>query len=686
MVEPLQLVTPMKQNLPLLMTAEQYYERFQRTLDEWRKFINGETKIDTAIVSADTIDSWIRCRQNGVDPVGRRVPMIIDGAELHTLMDDNEELIELSRPVLRNLFQFVQGLGVLVTLFDKNGYLLEVIGDSKFKFWGIGIWQVGSSFNERFLGNNSVGTAVVLKRPIQVFGPQHYFRGAHNLMGSGAPIFSPDGSLLGGVSLIARYYHASPHIFGMAVAAAQAIENELRTNSALIDCKKAFSDREVSYSYQKAVISSIPEALIAIDRGGIITMINENARKMFDLNGASIEGRLLRNVFGEENSDFFDMIEKEEALTDIDVRLWIKGTVNDYTLVCNPIYSQERVIGKIIILNEIKRAKSMVTRMIGAKAKYQFEDIYGKNPVFLKAIDQARLIARSNSNILLLGESGTGKDILAQSIHNASHHKNGPYVAINCAAIPRDLITSELFGYSEGAFTGSRRGGNQGKFELADGGTIFLDEIAETPLELQSVLLRVIEEKSVTRIGGTRVRPIDVRIITATNKDLMKEVNRGTFRKDLYYRLNVFVIHLVPLSQRKDDIPLLVNLFIKKYESLMRKKIRKIDDQVIETFMCYPWPGNVRELQNVIERMMYLADTDVINAGLIPEEIVPDAKSHETINYADISVSTESEKEMIAKMLKLRLCKTRIAEELKMGRATLYRKIKKYNLENGLRS
>lgn len=263
-----------------------------------------------------------------------------------------------------------------------------------------------------------------------------------------------------------------------------------------------------------------------------------------------------------------------------------------------------KFMGKILIFSEIKRIKTLVTKMIGAKANFQFEDICGQNPRFLLTLEQGRLVSQSSSNTLLLGESGTGKDIFAQAIHNASLRREGPYVAINCAAIPRDLITSELFGYSEAAFTGSRRGGNQGKFELADGGTIFLDEIAETPLELQAVLLRVILDKSIIRIGGSRVRPVDTRIIAATNKDLLEEVRKGNFRKDLYYRLNVFTIHLLPLTERLDDIPRLVEVFVRKYGDALGKKIYRIDDKVMDAFMHYSWPSNVRELQNVIERMM----------------------------------------------------------------------------------
>jgi transcriptional regulator with PAS, ATPase and Fis domain len=279
---------------------------------------------------------------------------------------------------------------------------------------------------------------------------------------------------------------------------------------------------------------------------------------------------------------------------------------------------------------------------------------------------------------LLLGKSGTGKDIFAQAIHNNSDRRKGPYVAINCAAIPRDLVTSELFGYSEGAFTGSRRGGSQGKFELADGGTIFLDEIAETPLELQAVLLRVIEDKTITRIGGTRIQPVDVRIIAATNKDLQEEVLKRSFREDLYYRLNIFAIQMVPLNERQDDIAMLANTFIKKYAKALGKIINRVDDSIIEAFMQYPWPGNVRELQNVIERMINFCQTDELIAELIPQNIT--GYRQQTLEQEEFRSPKYYEREMITRMLQANLTKSEIAQKMEMTRTTLYRKLKQYNL------
>jgi transcriptional regulator with PAS, ATPase and Fis domain len=296
----------------------------------------------------------------------------------------------------------------------------------------------------------------------------------------------------------------------------------------------------------------------------------------------------------------------------------------------------------------------------------------------MDTVNQARIVSQSNSNVLLLGQSGTGKDIFAQAIHNGSNRRNGSYVAINCSAIPRDLISSELFGYSDGAFTGSKRGGNQGKFELADGGTIFLDEVAETPLEFQTALLRVIEDKTVTRIGGSRMTPVDVRIIAATNKNLKEEVRNGKFREDLYYRLNVFTIQLVTLQERPEDIPILVDSFVRKISRNMGKKIARVDGRVIEKFKAYNWPGNVRELQNVIERMINIVHTDELTVDLIPSDILHNAARDEVL--PEIKSPRDMERQILERMVLTGLPRKEIARRMQMARSTLYRKLEKYNL------
>ncbi|MDA8141893.1 MAG: sigma 54-interacting transcriptional regulator [Desulfobacteraceae bacterium] len=652
---------------------ELYKDKYRRTLREWKKFVEGRDDIDETIVPAEVLTAWHRCRRLGLDPLKMPKIKILKGKELKILLDQNRNFIQVSRPFLKNLYQFLKGTGFYATLFDGEGYLLEMLGDHDIadavsNAGGI----VGALWNEQSTGNTVVGSTLIEKKPLQFFGSQHFIKNYHGETASGAPIFSPEGQLLGGITLSSRNSRANPHTLGMVVAAAYAVENELRT-------RQAFAERQRAYRFQQSVIASIMEAMMAVDNDGIISLINDPAKKLLELSAGQVEGATLNAVLAKNNVGLLRLIEDNERVTDQEVRIFSKGAWNDYTVTITPILSAEnKSIGKIIVLNEIQRAKTMLTTMLGARAIYHFEDICGRNPRFLITMEQAKIMAQNDSNVLLLGKSGTGKDIFAQSIHNASRRRNGPFVAINCGAIPRDLLASELFGHEEGAFTGARRGGHQGKFELADGGTIFLDEIAELPLELQSVLLRVIEDKLVTRIGGKQTRKIDVRVITATNKNLREEITRGNFREDLFYRINVFNIEMIPLCERPDDVPLLTHWFIKRFEEKLGKQIQHVDQRILEAFLHYPWPGNVRELQNVVERMMNFAGANTLTSDLIPNEILKTKPVPQ--QSEELEPPVEKEKQLIRKMLDLKFQQKQIAERLNISRTTLFRKIKKYGL------
>lgn len=306
----------------------------------------------------------------------------------------------------------------------------------------------------------------------------------------------------------------------------------------------------------------------------------------------------------------------------------------------------------------------------------------------------ASLAAHSMSTVLLQGESGTGKEVFAQAIHNRSARRKGPFVAVNCGAIPRELIASELFGYSEGAFTGAKRGGRPGKFELASGGTLFLDEIGDMPLEQQVALLRVLQEKKITRIGGDKMIPVDIRVICATNRDLKQEVEQGRFRKDLYYRINVITINLPPLRKRREDIPLLVEHFLKKISRDWGMQVDRVEPEVMTYLTRYNWPGNVRELQNVLERMISMADGPVIGLDLLPLEIYTNGSGddqdplslprvnrlfRERQHKKQLLAEKESQ-EIIALLAKHGGNVSRVARDLGVSRNTLYRKMKQYNI------
>jgi transcriptional regulator with PAS, ATPase and Fis domain len=255
------------------------------------------------------------------------------------------------------------------------------------------------------------------------------------------------------------------------------------------------------------------------------------------------------------------------------------------------------------------------------RAFFTFDNIIGKSREMVDAVEMAQKAAEHNVRIIIEGESGTGKEMFAQAIHNCGTRKNGPFIAVDCGAIPRELLESELFGYAEGAYTGARKGGHRGKFEMAHGGTIFLDEISNMPIDMQQKLLRVLQENKIFKIGGYQPISVDVQVIAASNKDLSAEVEKGNFREDLLYRLNTVCVKLPALRDREGDIPILINHMIKNNNNNFNKITKKIDDKTISTLVRYDWPGNVRQLNNVIERMLLMAENDTLTEDLIPDEI-----------------------------------------------------------------
>jgi transcriptional regulator with PAS, ATPase and Fis domain len=297
------------------------------------------------------------------------------------------------------------------------------------------------------------------------------------------------------------------------------------------------------------------------------------------------------------------------------------------------------------------------------------------------AITRARKAAASLSPVLLQGESGTGKEIFAQAIHSASARADGPFIVIDCSALPRELIESELFGYVEGTFTGSSRGGRPGKFELADGGTVLLDEVGEMPLDLQTRLLRVLQGRTVTRLGSSSAVPVDIMIIAATNKDLRREVENGRFRQDLYYRLNIVGIQIPPLRSRPEDVPALAHHFTRKIGLRMGKPGVALSAEALALLTRYDWPGNVRELENAIERAYNLLDGGSIDPGHLPDEIRLHAEPPGRLYLAPTLRLTDAEKGLIATALERAAGnRAQAAKLLGISRSTLYEKLKAYRL------
>lgn len=448
------------------------------------------------------------------------------------------------------------------------------------------------------------------------------------------------------------------------------------------------------YSHIYSIVNSIPMGVLSILFDGTLTFINDTAKKLLHIENQSLDDINMTSIIP-EFIDIIDKVKKDNNFTKENILI---DKLN-LRLNCDisPLKDNITTIGVLIMLKDIKSVLNTINKYSSSKAVYRFENILGNSPQIKKVIYESKQIADSPSTVLITGESGCGKELLAQAIHNESSRKEGPFIAINCGAIPKNLIESELFGYEEGSFTGAKKGGSSGKFELAHGGSIFLDEIGEMPLEMQVNLLRVLQEGCITRVGGKSNIPVNVRIIAATNKDLKEEIKKGTFRSDLFYRLNVIPIKLPPLKDRIGDVPVLIDYFLKMKSDKLNKPIPQISQKLFKKMISYCWPGNIRELENCVENIINLNGTttyeinfdechcmtrdnlgnliDATDDNACCDQVVSDDEEHEIIPLLIL------EQEAIKKAICI--CKgnmTKAASSLGISRNALYNKIKRYNL------
>lgn len=434
------------------------------------------------------------------------------------------------------------------------------------------------------------------------------------------------------------------------------------------------------YKLKKDILDYFSIGVIISDLEGNIEVANKKIVDMFGYTYEELKKMEMCQLF-KGWKEVKKLVVKNESFIDQEVYVNARTNKLRFHLNAHPILKNDGEIKSILyIFDEFKKRRKLAKKISDRGAIYTFDKIIGQNKYFQDTINFAKKLSDSKSTILITGESGTGKEIFAQSIHNYSNRKKAPFVTINCGAIPRNLIESELFGYEGGAFTGAKKSGKVGKFEVADGGTVFLDEIGELSLDLQTRLLRVLEEGTVSRIGSTREKAVDVRIIVASNKDLREAVKKGKFRKDLFYRINVLPLKLPPLRERKDDIPLLIDYFMEKKAKSLNKKKVKISEEQMEKIIEYEWPGNVRELENFVEL--------IINLEGVPEsyrnredKFIFQAYDNKKKELEDLSLD-RIERDHITKVLELYSCNiSRTAEVLGIARNTLYRKIKKYNIK-----
>lgn len=413
-------------------------------------------------------------------------------------------------------------------------------------------------------------------------------------------------------------------------SSSNAIDASIKEARRLLEATRREKEKTEQF---KTVLNHISEGIIAINSNGEITVFNPAAGRIMGISEKEAIGRSIDELVPETILN--SVIEKNKAELGQVLRIGQAQVLANRV----PIIINNKMVGAVTTIEDITKIQEyeqkIRTKLLvkGQVAKYKFSDIIGESDVLLKTKEKAKKYAATNGTVLIIGESGTGKEMFAQSIHLESERRNGPFVAVNCTAIPQNLLESELFGYQGGAFTGARKEGKSGLFTEAHGGTIFLDEIGEMSTELQVALLRVIQEREVRPVGSNKVIPIDVRIIAATNKDLLQEIQKGAFRRDLYYRLNILKLKVPALRERKEDIKLLSRYFVSKI-SLKYKKVVNITEGALDRLQRYSWPGNIRELENIIESLIVLADDIITEAQvdeLIGENVEEDAENKDSL-------------------------------------------------------
>jgi transcriptional regulator of acetoin/glycerol metabolism len=637
----------------------------------WERFVCGH---NSGLQSLRPVvrESWLRCREHGVDIKRKTAPSELSSAELNGYQRDNP-LFEGAAPLLRMVLKAFGDAPVLVSLADARGRLLESIGSGAAGAVAEEINAIpGSRWTEEQMGTDAVPTCLAVDGPVQISGFENYIEAFHDWAGNAAPIHDPfTNKLVGAVGLYGYRAVPNPRGLELAVDLAAAIERFLAT-------KEIARRHSVFEQYEHHLRRFPGDALLGVSRAGSVLVASPGA--LTRLGVAEPEpGRRLSLIehFG-LSEEFF---ESEGDRREIRLRTRA-GELLSATLL--PVSSDRDLAGFVAILDGIKRWKKRAPSH-NWPARYTFADLIGESPALQRCIARARRIARQDGPVLITGEPGTGKELLAHAIHDASERSAGPFIPINCGGLNDDLLGAELFGYVDGAFTGASRGGRIGKFELADGGTILLDEAEAMSPALQAHLLRAIEEGRITRLGGDRPITVNVRVMAATNVDLESLTLKGGFRRDLFDRLSCLGLEAPPLRQRRGDLARLTEHFLQHSGSAAT-----MSPAALERLESYCWPGNVRQLRNVLNQAISESTTGVIDERDLPNTVCGRAcRTGNQCPYAKEprggvhpqGFASDSERDFIIKMLadcRGNISKT--AAYLGLHRVSLYRKMKKYQI------
>jgi transcriptional regulator of acetoin/glycerol metabolism len=621
------------------------------SLDTWKRFIK-EGVLDSARVNKRVLESWYRCKDEKVNPYLKKGLDILTDEQLQTKKGKSSLLIEIASPYLDKMEQAIKESGMMALLVDPDGYVLSLTGNEKTLKDAHGINFVeGVRWTEREVGTNAIGTALQTREAVIINGTEHYSVASHQWSCSATPIFNDNGKVMGVIDISCPVEQTHPFMLGMVTSIAYSIEREMNKRSYWKEISLIQQAMELAETHRKHlfIVSNQKQLIISASKP-----VREKLPQSIGMN--------LREILSNGYQ--------------IDIEI--------------PFLSKEdnSMIGSCFFLSEvfIRNQNPLFSTFIPA-IPFLFKGECGTSEAFQNTLKKVKLVAPTDATVFISGETGTGKELVAQAIHDNSPRKNEPFISLNCGAVPKDLMESELFGYAEGAFTGARRDGYKGKFEQAQKGTIFLDEIGEIPQTTQVALLRVLQERKVTPIGSTKEIPLDIRIITATHHDITELVNEGAMREDLYYRLNVYPIDVPPLRKRKEDIPHLIRYFCQKNNW----NIPQTDD-FYNRLKGYQWPGNIRELINMLERLHIMSSgkqvgqdilIDFIDSFMATQPSIPSSIDDVDLEAAEKKLKA---RERILRDLMLDALKktkgnvTAAAKLLDIPRSTFYKKLQKFGV------
>ena len=617
--------------------------------------------------------SWQRCAPR-LNPASPPQWAYVSDEVLPLTLSQHASLRAVARPIMEDIHQFIEGSGAILLLLDSTTCVLEMLGHTTMlqHTTDLGIRQ-GAFLDESRLGTLAFAVALIERCPAQVVASEHFLSIFHTLNSAAAPIYDLEGYPVGVIGLLDGVTRHRSQALGIAVAAAKAIENQLRADMFVREANARATELN-------ATLDAISDGVLSWTAQGMITYLNNHAGQLLGLTPTAVVGRpLAEHLILPEG--LARAVARGEELNDVEASFGVDGAQRaclvSLRVIRDPV---EEPTTYIATLRRIEQVRQLVHQQVGTQARLTLDDIAGNSQAARRIRRQALSAANAKACILLLGESGTGKNVLARAIHNSSRRASGPFLAINCRALPRGLAISEFLGHEAGAF-GATTAGQPSKFELAHSGTLFLDEVESLSLDAQAALLRVIESGEVIRLSGTRMIPVDTRVIASSAADLEAELAEGTLRSDLLFRLRSFVITIAPLRERPEDVPLLIDQLLDKLSVQVGQTLTLTS--AARTALCaYPWPGNIRELESVMERAALLCDQQPIDLEHLPETI---RQRRAVVPGKTLTEPVRSlvETERLAILSAGRATSGNLSEAARLlgiGRTTLWRKMKELGI------